>query len=77
MISRNAFAEKHGIKLGFMSFFIKACLVALKEIPAVNAEIDGHDLIYKNYYDIGIAIEPLRIGSSRGEGRRSQKFCPI
>jgi 2-oxoglutarate dehydrogenase E2 component (dihydrolipoamide succinyltransferase) len=53
---KEAFEEKHGVKLGFMSFFIKACLVALKEIPAVNAEIDGHDLIYKNYYDIGIAV---------------------
>lgn len=50
------FLEKHGIKLGFMSFFVKAVTQALKEIPAVNAEIDGDDIVYKNYYDIGIAV---------------------
>ncbi len=50
------FQEKHGVKLGFMSFFLKAAVQALKEIPAVNAEIDGDDIIYKNYYDIGIAV---------------------
>lgn len=53
---KDSFEKKHGVKLGFMSFFVKACLVALKEIPAVNAEIDGEDLIYKNYYDIGVAV---------------------
>jgi 2-oxoglutarate dehydrogenase E2 component (dihydrolipoamide succinyltransferase) len=53
---KDAFEKKHGVKLGFMSFFVKACLVALKEIPAVNAEIEGEDLIYKNYYDIGVAV---------------------
>jgi 2-oxoglutarate dehydrogenase E2 component (dihydrolipoamide succinyltransferase) len=47
---------KHGIKLGFMSFFVKACVNALKEVPAVNAEIDGQDIIYKNYYDVGVAV---------------------
>lgn len=50
------FEKKHGVKLGFMSFFTKACIVALKEFPAVNAEIDGDELVYKNYYDIGIAV---------------------
>lgn len=50
------FIEKHGCKLGFMSFFVKAVVHALKEVPSVNAEIDGDDLIYKNYYDIGIAV---------------------
>lgn len=50
------FVAKHGIKLGFMSFFVKACVNALKEVPAVNAEIDGTDIIYKNYYDIGVAV---------------------
>jgi 2-oxoglutarate dehydrogenase E2 component (dihydrolipoamide succinyltransferase) len=49
------------VKLGFMSFFIKACVNALKEIPAVNAEIDGTDIIYKNYYDMGVAV-----GTDRG-----------
>jgi 2-oxoglutarate dehydrogenase E2 component (dihydrolipoamide succinyltransferase) len=44
------------VKLGFMSFFLKACIEALKEIPAVNAEIDGTDLVYKNYYDVGVAV---------------------
>jgi 2-oxoglutarate dehydrogenase E2 component (dihydrolipoamide succinyltransferase) len=53
---RDEFEKKHGIKLGFMSFFVKAAIEALKVIPAVNAEIDGDDLIYKNYYDIGVAV---------------------
>ena len=55
-LHKENFEKKHGVKLGFMSFFAKACIVALKEIPAVNAEIDGDDLVYKNYYDIGIAV---------------------
>jgi 2-oxoglutarate dehydrogenase E2 component (dihydrolipoamide succinyltransferase) len=53
---KDSFEKKHGVKLGFMGFFVRACLAALKEIPAVNAEIDGDDIIYKNYYDIGIAV---------------------
>jgi 2-oxoglutarate dehydrogenase E2 component (dihydrolipoamide succinyltransferase) len=53
---RDAFEKKHAAKLGFMGFFVKACVQALKEIPAVNAEIDGADLVYKNYYHIGIAV---------------------
>jgi 2-oxoglutarate dehydrogenase E2 component (dihydrolipoamide succinyltransferase) len=53
---RDVFEKKHGVKLGFMSLFVKACIVALKEIPAANAEIDGDDLIYKNHYDIGVAV---------------------
>ena len=53
---REVFEKKHGVRLGFMSFFIKACIVALKEIPEVNAEIDGDDLVYKNYYDMGVAV---------------------
>jgi len=53
---RESFEKKHGVRLGFMSLFVKACIVALKEIPAVNAEIDGDDLIYKNHYDIGVAV---------------------
>jgi 2-oxoglutarate dehydrogenase E2 component (dihydrolipoamide succinyltransferase) len=53
---REPFEKKHGVKLGFMSFFVKACVQALKEIPAVNAEMDGTDLVYKNYYHIGIAV---------------------
>jgi len=53
---RDAFEKKHGAKLGFMGFFVKACVQALKEIPAVNAEIDGADLVYKNYYHLGIAV---------------------
>ena len=58
---RDLFEKKHGVKLGFMGFFVKACVQALKEIPAVNAEIDGTDIIYKNYYHIGIAV-----GTERG-----------
>jgi 2-oxoglutarate dehydrogenase E2 component (dihydrolipoamide succinyltransferase) len=53
---KESFEKKHGVKLGFMAFFVKACLVALKELPAVNAEIDGDDIIYKNHYDIGVAV---------------------
>jgi 2-oxoglutarate dehydrogenase E2 component (dihydrolipoamide succinyltransferase) len=53
---RDTFEKKHGVRLGFMSFFVKACIVALKELPAVNGEIDGDDLVYKNYYDIGVAV---------------------
>lgn len=53
---KDSFEKKYGVKLGFMSFFVKACLVALKEFPAVNAEIEGDELIYKNYYNIGIAV---------------------
>ena len=58
---KDVFEKKHGVKLGFMGFFTKACVQALKDIPAVNAEIDGTDLIYKNYYHIGIAV-----GTDRG-----------
>ena len=53
---KEIFVSKHGVKLGFMSFFVKACVQALKDVPAVNAEIDGTDIIYKNYYDISVAV---------------------
>jgi 2-oxoglutarate dehydrogenase E2 component (dihydrolipoamide succinyltransferase) len=53
---KDVFEKKHGAKLGFMGFFVKACVQALKELPAVNAEIDGTDLVYKNYYHVGIAV---------------------
>jgi 2-oxoglutarate dehydrogenase E2 component (dihydrolipoamide succinyltransferase) len=53
---REAFEKKHGVRLGFMSIFVKAAIVALKELPAVNAEIDGEDIVYKNHYDIGVAV---------------------
>jgi 2-oxoglutarate dehydrogenase E2 component (dihydrolipoamide succinyltransferase) len=58
---KELFEKKHGVKLGFMSFFTRACILALKEVPEVNAEIDGTDLIYKNYYHIGVAV-----GTERG-----------
>src|ERR1700730_9587617 len=58
---KDLFEKKHGIKLGFMGFFTKACVQALKDIPAVNAEIDGTDIIYKNYYHVGVAV-----GTDRG-----------
>lgn len=58
---RDAFEKKHGVRLGFMSFFVKACVNALKELPAVNAEVYGDEIIYKNYYDIGVAV-----GTSQG-----------
>ncbi|MFB3135813.1 MAG: 2-oxoglutarate dehydrogenase complex dihydrolipoyllysine-residue succinyltransferase [Rhodospirillales bacterium] len=58
---RDAFEKKHGVRVGFMSFFVKACVVALREFPAVNGEIDGDDIVYKNHYDIGVAV-----GSAQG-----------
>jgi 2-oxoglutarate dehydrogenase E2 component (dihydrolipoamide succinyltransferase) len=58
---KDLFEKKHGIKLGFMGFFVRACVQGLREIPAVNAEIDGADIIYKNYYHIGVAV-----GGERG-----------
>lgn len=53
---KDSFEKKHGVKMGFMSFFVKAAVAALKELPAVNAEISGDDIIYKNYYDLGVAV---------------------
>ena len=58
---RDLFEKKHGVRLGFMGFFVRACVQALKELPAVNAEIDGTDIIYKNYYHVGVAV-----GTDRG-----------
>jgi 2-oxoglutarate dehydrogenase E2 component (dihydrolipoamide succinyltransferase) len=58
---RDAFEKKHGVKLGLMGLFVKAAVQALKDIPAVNAEIDGEDIVYKNYYHIGVAV-----GTDRG-----------
>lgn len=55
-VHKDMFLKKHGVKLGFMSFFVKAVVQALKDVPSVNAEIDGTDIIYKNYYDISIAV---------------------
>ena len=53
---KDVFEKKHGVKLGFMSFFAKAAIQALRDVPAVNAEIDGDDIVYKNYYHIGVAV---------------------
>ena len=53
---KDVFEKRYGVRLGFMGFFVKACCVALREIPAVNAEIDGKDILYKNYYDVGVAV---------------------
>jgi 2-oxoglutarate dehydrogenase E2 component (dihydrolipoamide succinyltransferase) len=58
---KEMFERRHGVKLGFMGFFVKASIQALREIPAVNAEIDAQDIIYKNYYHIGVAV-----GTERG-----------
>lgn len=58
---KDAFQKVHGISLGFMSFFIKACVAALKDFPEINASIEGHDVVYHNYYHIGVAV-----GSPRG-----------
>ncbi|MEQ1577728.1 MAG: 2-oxoglutarate dehydrogenase complex dihydrolipoyllysine-residue succinyltransferase, partial [Hyphomicrobium sp.] len=58
---KDLFERRHGVKLGFMGFFVKACIQALREVPAVNGEIDGDDIVYKNYYHIGVAV-----GTERG-----------
>ncbi len=58
---KDTFEKRYGVRLGFMSFFVKACIIALKEIPSVNGEIEGDDIVYKNYYDIGVAV-----GTERG-----------
>ena len=58
---KETFEKRHNVKLGFMSLFVKACIAALKDLPAVNAEIEGNDIVYKNYYDIGVAV-----GTERG-----------
>ena len=57
---KDAFKEKHGVNLGFMSFFVKAAVEALKAFPAVNAQIDGNEIVYNNYYDIGVAVSTER-----------------
>ena len=58
---KDVFEKRHGVKLGFMGFFVRACVAALKAVPDVNAQIDGADLVYKNHYDIGVAV-----GTDRG-----------
>jgi len=58
---KDSFEKKHGVRLGFMGFFVKAVVQALHDVPAVNAEVDGTDLVYKNYYHIGVAV-----GSDKG-----------
>ena len=58
---KDSFEKTHGVKLGFMGFFVKACIHALQSVPEVNAEIDGQDLVFKNHYDIGVAV-----GTDRG-----------
>jgi 2-oxoglutarate dehydrogenase E2 component (dihydrolipoamide succinyltransferase) len=57
---KESFEKKHGVRLGFMGFFVKACIAALKELPNVNGEIEGNDIIYKKYYDIGVAVSTER-----------------
>jgi 2-oxoglutarate dehydrogenase E2 component (dihydrolipoamide succinyltransferase) len=71
---RDAFEKKHGVRLGFMSIFVKAAIVALKELPGVNAEIDGDDVVYKNHYDVGVAVgteQGLVVPVVRGADRMS------
>jgi 2-oxoglutarate dehydrogenase E2 component (dihydrolipoamide succinyltransferase) len=58
---KDDFQNKYGVKLGFMSFFVKACIIGLKNYPAINAEIQGEEIVYKNYYNISIAV-----GTDRG-----------
>ncbi|MGH8264002.1 MAG: 2-oxo acid dehydrogenase subunit E2, partial [Steroidobacteraceae bacterium] len=71
---KDAFEKKHGVKLGLMSFFVRACVTALKEIPAVNAEIDGDELVYRHYVDLGVAVgteQGLVVPVVRDADRRS------
>jgi 2-oxoglutarate dehydrogenase E2 component (dihydrolipoamide succinyltransferase) len=71
---RDSFEEKYGVRLGFMSFFVKACVAALKEMPGVNAQIDGDEIVYKHYYDIGIAVSTdsgLKVPVVRDADRKS------
>ena len=82
---KELFEKKHGVKLGFMGFFVRACIQGLKEIPAVNAEIDGTDLVYKNYYHIGVAVGTekglvvpvVRDADAMSLARRSRRPFPI
>ena len=81
---KDLFEKKHGVKLGFMGFFVRACIQALKEIPAVNAEIDGTDIVYKNYYHIGVAVGtekglvvPVVRDADRMSLARSRRPSPI
>ena len=78
------FEKKHGVKLGFMGFFVKACVQALKDIPAVNAEIDGTDIVYKNYYHSASRSAPSAASScrwcaiaTRNRSPRSRRPSPI
>jgi 2-oxoglutarate dehydrogenase E2 component (dihydrolipoamide succinyltransferase) len=57
---KDRFEKEHGVKLGFMSFFVKACIEALKKFPVVNASVDGSDIVYHEYYDIGVAVSTDR-----------------
>jgi 2-oxoglutarate dehydrogenase E2 component (dihydrolipoamide succinyltransferase) len=57
---KDSFEKRHGVRLGFMGFFVKACVAALKELPNVNAEMEGDNIVYKNYYDIGVAVSTER-----------------
>ena len=57
---KERFEKEHGVKLGFMSFFVKAAIEALKSFPVVNASVDGNDIIYHEYYDIGVAVSTER-----------------
>ena len=67
---KEAFKKKHGVKLGFMSFFVKAAVEALKAFPAVNAGIDGNDIVYKHIYDIGVAVSTEHGPDGAGAARR-------
>src|SRR3974390_3381544 len=67
---KDLFEKKNGVKLGFMSFFVRACVQALKDIPSVNAEIDGSDIVYKNYYHVAVAV-----GTDKGLGVPVGRDC--
>ena len=87
---KDLFEKKHGVKLGFMSFFVKACCHALKEVPEVNAEIDGTDVVYKNFVHMGIAVgtptglvvpvvrdaDRMSFAADREEDRRTGRCAP-
>ena len=75
---RDSFQQKHGVRLGFMSFFVKASINALQAFPAVNAEIDGDEIVYHHRYDIGVAVEhAVRPGRAGGARCRSPSFAEL
>jgi 2-oxoglutarate dehydrogenase E2 component (dihydrolipoamide succinyltransferase) len=71
---KDKFEKEHGVKLGFMSFFVKAAVEALKKYPVVNASVDGTDIVYHGYFDIGVAVGPPRPDGADAARRRPDEL---